>query len=452
MTIQTRPPLDSFADWIRATDAHARHRLDVLERAERLLAEGGDAPAEQRQTLCVKLERWRYQHLNERAGNLSATDVALTEALDLAANELAGRAPRPPRSPRAALRTAAQPSRPVAETAACLDSGSRLEDLVQRAGELTQERFGPLAESGSPAGRKRQMLLYAPLYLSNECVNHCPYCGFSYRLDVRRTHLTFDQAMAEAEILRGRGFRHILLVAGDFPSRTTTAYYAELIRALVARGVRPAIEVAPQSTHAYEQLVEAGACGITLYQETYDESLYRSYHRRGPKASFDWRLEGIERAAEAGIGRLGLGILLGLADPEEDFLRLVGHAAYLADRFGDRVLAFGLPRLHETPDDFQIPYQVSDDELVRLYSTLRIAFPTAELVLSTRETAALRARLARICITQMSAGSSTAPGGYGEAGGVSGEQFPIEDQRSPAEVAAWLSDAGFQPAWDVPSS
>lgn len=456
MTIQIRTPLDSFADWLRKADEHAAHRLELAGRAERLLTGQEQADEDQRLALAEKLERWRYQHLNHRAGDLTQADVELIESLDLAANELAGCSPRPARGARATINEASSESSPVSEAAWALDPATGVEELARRASALTAEHFGPANHGGCESIRKWRMLIYAPLYVSNQCINHCPYCGFNHALDVRRKHLAAEEAVAEAEILRRRGFRHILLVAGELPSRTTTEYFAELIRALRARGISPAIEIAPQSTRSYAELVRAGACGITLYQETYDEGLYRLYHFRGPKTSFDWRLEGGERAAEAGIGRLGLGILLGLAPPKDDLMRLVRHAAYLVDRFPDRALAFGLPRLHETPDDFEIPYPVSDDDLVRLYCALRVAFPEAELVLSTREPPALRARLAEICITQMSAGSSTAPGGYGQCAAGHGphrrsgsEQFPISDHRTPAEVAAWLREAGFEPVWDV---
>jgi 2-iminoacetate synthase len=145
--------------------------------------------------------------------------------------------------------------------------------------------------------------------------------------------------------------------------------------------------------------------------------------------------------------RLGLGILLGLADPREDLLAMMRHGLYLQRRFPDRTIAFSLPRIHEAPDDFEIPYPVSDDDLIRYYCALRIAFPQSVLVLSTRESAALRNRLAEICITQMSAGSSTAPGGYQAGSDTTGEQFPVADHRPPAEVADWLQHEGIQVCW-----
>lgn len=292
------------------------------------------------------------------------------------------------------------------------------------------------------------MFLYAPLYLSNHCINHCLYCGFRHPSRIVRRRLSLDEALRQSEVVAGRGFRHLLLVSGDFPSLTPPRYFAEIAAALAAGGLVPSVEIAPQGTADYETLVAAGVYGLTLYQETYDRQLYARYHPRGTKASYDWRLEGPERAAEAGIARLGLGVLLGLADPRDDLAALIRHAAYLEERFGDRAYAFSLPRIHEAPDGFEVPFPVDDETFVRLYAALRIAFPRSELVLSTRESAALRDRLAGICITQMSAGSSTAPGGYeADAQCPAGEQFPVCDRRTADEVTAALEGAGLLPTW-----
>ena len=133
---------------------------------------------------------------------------------------------------------------------------------------------------------------------------------------------------------------------------TTADYYADVARLMVREGVVPMVEIAPQSTIAYAQLASAGVCGVTLYQETYDEALFGEYHVRGPKSGFHWRLESQDRAAEAGMGRLGLGILLGLADPRQDFLALLRHGEYLHRRFPQCTLAFSLPRIHEGPEGF----------------------------------------------------------------------------------------------------
>jgi 2-iminoacetate synthase len=277
------------------------------------------------------------------------------------------------------------------------------------------------------------------------------YCGFRYPQQIVRRHLSLEEAIREAEVLGARGFRHILLVAGDFPRLTTVDYYAGVIGALAARGFHPTVEIAPQAADDYARLRAGGACGVTLYQETYDETHYRRYHPRGTKASFDWRLEGLDRAAEAGMTRLGLGILLGLADPRQDLVALMRHGGYLQSRFPDRALAFSLPRIREAPDAFQAPHEIDDRAFVRFYCALRIAFPQAELVLSTRESPALRDQLAGICITQLSAGSSTTPGGYVDASAAEplGRQFPVCDHRSPAQVAERLREMGFELLWDL---
>jgi 2-iminoacetate synthase len=496
MSADLQLPISALADWIRSTDSHAPARLAVLGRAERILAGNEAATAEQRRDVAERLERWRYQHLNERSGRLRACentgtgpehlcancgktapgeapvpglsrsfgseDRQLADWLDLAANRLAGRRARPPRWPRAAVYDHEGGDAQVETIDRCLDHRFPLDDLRRLAGELTAKHFAcgagvsPAMTAPTAAGTaapqcRRRMLLYAPLYLSSHCINHCIYCGFRYPHQIERRHLDFEEAMQQAEILLGRGFRHILVVGGDFPSLTTTEYYARILRGLTARGIRPAVEIAAQAIGSYAELAAAGACGVTLYQETYNERLYALYHPRGSKTSYDWRLEGPERAAEAGIGRLGLGFLVGLADPREDLVAMTRHAAYLHARFPECTLAFSLPRIREAPQGFVTPYPTGDETFIRMYCALRLAFPRAELVLSTRELPELRNRLAKICITQLSAGSSTSPGGYGDdaADHPAGQQFPVCDRRSVDEMVQWLRGEGFEVAWEA---
>jgi 2-iminoacetate synthase len=449
MTTQTNPSLESLAAWIRETDVHAAHRLPLLGHADGILSGDEKADSKDRADLAVRLERWRYQYINEGGNARQAMGRELVNILDMAANELAGRNPRPPRDTRNAIGDESLDTGSLADAIACLDPDTALDGLADRARRITQENFAVTDSLDGCAARR--MLLYAPLYLSSHCINHCAYCGFRYPLDIERKHLSTEQALAQADILRGRGFKHILLVGGDFPSLTTSEYYTEIIGRLAAQKIALAVEIAPQGTDAYARMVQAGARGVTLYQETYNEELYAVYHPRGTKSSFDWRLEGLDRAAETGMGRLGLGILLGLAEPRQDLLALMRHGRYLQTRFPESTLAFSLPRIHDAPDNFQPPYTVDDETFVRFYCVLRVAFPRAELVLSTREPESLRHRLARIVITQMSAGSSTIPGGYedSDSADTAGEQFPVCDQRTPAEVAQWLRNEGFEPTWEL---
>jgi|GEM_PF-253483 len=449
MDTQVIRSLSAFSEWIRTEDPHAGYHLDLLAQAQRILEGRQTAPPSLWADLAERLEQWRYQLLSERRGRLRPEELQLAEALDLAAARLAGRPARPPRSLRRVLWDP-EFGRPVIQQAQSrLDAAFPVDRLVAEAGRLTQAHFATPAANGTDVQRRR-MFLYVPLYLSNYCINYCLYCGFRYQEPIPRRQLSVQEALREAEVLYQWGFRHVLLVAGDFPSRMSTEYLTEIASRLRQRGFQLAVEIAPQTTAAYQALRAVGICGVTLYQETYHEDLYYQYHPRGVKTSYDWRLEGLERAAEAGMGRLGLGILLGLAPPAEDLLAMLRHALYLRQRFPDRILAFSLPRIHEAPAGFRIPFPVSDEQLIRMYCVLRVAFPEAELVLSTREPAWLRNRLARICITQMSAGSSTAPGGYVEKS-LSWRQKEVgTGSESPAECCR--PPVGLSPAQPSPLS
>ncbi|MBN1589358.1 MAG: radical SAM protein, partial [Pirellulales bacterium] len=414
-------------------------------------------PEADQAALADRLERWRYHWLAERPGRMTDIDQHLVEALDLAANQLAGRAARPPRRPRQAVlseeATSACEHPDLSPSCAVLDDARRwldpsipLDELTDRAARTTWAHFGVDDADSRESLTRRRILLYAPIYLSSFCINECVYCGFRFDQSLKRKHLSTAEAIGEADILRQRGFRHLLLVAGDFPRLTRTEYFAEIISRLHATDICPAIEIAPRTTRSYAELFAAGLCGVTLYQETYNERLYRQYHPGGTKAAFDWRLEAPERAAEAGATRLGLGVLLGLAEPRDDVLAMIRHAVYLQRRFPDCRLAFSLPRIHRAPPDFHPPYAVDDETFVRLYCALRLTFPDANLVLSTREQPALRDRLTRICITQLSAGSCTAPGGYSQE--ETDGQFPVHDQRRVDQVVGWLQTQGFRTVWD----
>lgn len=433
--------LSHYFEWVRVNDPHASHRLPLLELADGILTGGEPASNDRRQALSAALEQWRYQALNERPRHTRQEDLELLDALDVASNQLAGREERPPRRGRAAL---ADEDLAAGEETRALDAFDAMEGweaFESRAQAMTRHHFG------------NRILLYAPLYLSSECINYCVYCGFRYPHAMERKHLSVPETTAQAEILRGRGFRHLLLVAGDFPSLTTVDYHVSMVRALADLGLSTAVEIAPQNTTGYARLAAEGVQTVTLYQETYNEQLYAMYHPRGSKVSYDWRFEALERALEGGIPRVGLGVLLGLEEPRRDLIRLIRHGHYLQHRFPECTLAFSLPRIHEGPEGFEVPTPVDDDTLVRLYVALRLAFPEAELVLSTREPPALRDRLAKICITQLSAGSCTMPGGYvaDELVVPQDGQFPVVDHRGPADVAESLRQAGLQPTWELPT-
>jgi 2-iminoacetate synthase len=439
MLVEVESPVSGLRDWVRSADTNAAHRMPLLERAERIISGRELAGNAVRERLAEQLERWRYQHLEWARRHPNPLGCRLAETLDLMARRLMRRSPSRPRGARTALEDTFNTPIEVRRAWECLNRQVPLETVIQRAKRVTAEAFGP----------SRAVLLYAPLYLSSHCVNFCTYCAFRYPNELPRKHLSAQQAVEQAAVLRSRGLRHLLLVAGDYPQLTSPEYVVEIVRAVSQLGLAPALEIAPQTTSSYAALVNAGACGVTLYHEVYNESRYVEYHPRGSKRAYDWRLEGLERAAEAGVTRLGLGILLGLGEPREELAALVRHGVYLRDRHPDCTLAFSLPRIHEAPNGFHIPHAVNDETFIRMYCALRVAFPAATLVLSTRERAELRNRLAHVCITQLSAGSSTVPGGYENGVGAAecGGQFPVHDTRSVEEMARWVESAGLALRW-----
>lgn len=306
--------------------------------------------------------------------------------------------------------------------------------LLEKARRLTRQRFG------------RTVQLYAPIYLSSECVDTCTYCGFSRTNEIPRRTLTVEETVRETEHLLSEGFRHVLYVAGEHPRHVSPDYLEKVIRAVRLGLSSISIEVAPFPSDVYARLIQAGLDGVVIYQETYDPNLYARYHLAGPKKDFEGRLSSPEEAAKAGIRSLGMGILLGLAPWREDAAALVEHVRRLRKKYWQTEFTISLPRLRPCESDFDPPYPVSDRDFLGLIAALRLALPDVGLVLSTREPPALRDQLIGLGVTRMSAGSSTEPGGYTEPDH-SLKQFEIDDRRSPAEVARVIAAKGYEPVW-----
>lgn len=340
-------------------------------------------------------------------------------------------------------------------------SDAALEKLAARSQAVTLRQFG------------RTMRLFAPLYLSNECINNCKYCGFSRDNPILRVTLPVAQVVAEARHLAALGFRNILLVAGEHPKFVSSGYLAACIRALQEDAGIPGVslEVGPMETAEYQPLVAAGAEGLVVYQETYDRPTYEEMHTAGPKRDFNWRLDCAERAYAAGFRRLGIGALFGLADWRAEALTLAAHVDYLLKHCWKAHITVSLPRLRPAAGGFAPRAVLTDRELVQLLCAFRVTFPQVGLVLSTREGAELRDALIPLGVTIMSAGSHTEPGGYTGAGTedlhrtvrgrreeavladlppgtVAEGQFEIADQRTPGEVASVLRKKhGLEPVW-----
>jgi 2-iminoacetate synthase len=330
-----------------------------------------------------------------------------------------------------------------------------LETMARRAQAMSRRHFG------------RAMRLFAPLYLSNECINSCSYCGFSRENAILRVTLEAEQVRAEARHLASEGFRNILLVAGEHPKFVSNGYLEEIIRLLAPEIPSLSIEVAPMETADYVPLVRAGAEGLVVYQETYHRPTYTALHLAGPKKDFDWRMACPERGHAAGFRRIGIGVLLGLWDWREEAIALAAHLDHLQRTCWKSHLTISLPRLRPAAGGFAPTHPVSDRDFVQLLCAFRLHFPRAGFVLSTREPADLRDALAPLGVTLMSAGSHTEPGGYTGLGrdnlhltvrgralacdtpedALATEQFSTSDQRSAREVAARLREIGLDPVW-----
>ena len=329
--------------------------------------------------------------------------------------------------------------------------------MAQTAYALTLQNFG------------RTMRLFAPLYLSNECINNCRYCGFSRDNPILRVTLSVDEVIAEARHLARQGFRQILLVAGEHPKFVSRDYLAECVRALTSDFSSISIEVGPLETADYVPIVNAGADGLVVYQETYNRAVYSELHTAGPKRDFNFRLDCVGRGYAAGFRRLGVGVLIGLTRWQDDAAALAAHLEYLLRHCWQAQITVSVPRLRPAAGGFRPLFSMTDRELAQLVCALRITFPQVGIVLSTRERDALRDSLISLGVTMMSAGSHTEPGGYTHQGRehlhqtvrgrivapdfqngedeVATGQFEISDERSPAEIAAVLRRRGFEPVW-----
>ena len=343
-------------------------------------------------------------------------------------------------------------------------AGESLELLCRRSQALTRQRFG------------RVIRLFAPLYLSNECINNCQYCGFSRDNPILRVTLSVEEVVREARALKEQGFRNLLLVAGEHPKFITNGYMAECVAALHREVPGISLEVGPMETEEYRPLVDAGAEGLVVYQETYDREVYARMHTAGPKRNFEWRMETPERAYAAGFRRLGIGALFGLSDWRMEAISVAAHAAYLLRNCWKAQVTISLPRLRPCAGEFEPLTMMSDRELAQLICAFRLFLPDAGLVLSTREPAKLRDGLIPLGITLISAGSHTEPGGYTGAGRdkihrtergrivelASGAsewapsaaratnatgQFDIADGRSAGEMSELLKRLGYEPVW-----
>ncbi|MFZ3072018.1 MAG: [FeFe] hydrogenase H-cluster radical SAM maturase HydG [Thermodesulfobacteriota bacterium] len=315
-----------------------------------------------------------------------------------------------------------------------------LKRLYQAAFDIKEKVFG------------KRIVLFAPLYLSNLCVNNCLYCGFrSANKDIPRKALSTEEVVKEARALEGMGFKRILLVTGEDPSYGLD-YIIACIRAVYKKtGIRIVhLNAPPMGVEELKEIKAEGVGVFQVFQETYHAPTYELMHPSGKKKNYDWRITVMDRAFQAGFDDVGIGALLGLYDFRFDALSAIAHSKHLYETYGTHAHTISIPRLRPA-EGSKLPkkdagrYEVSNEELKKIVSVYRLSVPSAGVVASTRESAGLRNELIKIGASQLSAASKTDPGGYA-AKEETLSQFSTSDKRSMLEVMIDTIKAGCLPS------
>lgn len=316
---------------------------------------------------------------------------------------------------------------------------SHTENLYKAAWEIKQKIYG------------ERLVLFAPLYISNFCINDCEYCGFHARNKIKRKKLTLKEVENQVRILTRMGHKRLLLEFGEHPVESPIDYVVDVIQKIYSvkedRGEirRLNVNIAATTVEDYKKLKDVGIGTYQLFQETYHRETYEKLHK-GPKADFKRQLFAHDRAFEAGIDDIGLGVLYGLYDWRFDTLALISHGQYLDKKYGVGPHTFSVPRLQPAPTvKHKWPHEVSENDLLKIIAILRISVPYTGMIISTRERPEIRKKAFEIGISQTSAASCTSIGGYGQENEL--KQFSLSDERSVDEVIEGILDEGLLPSF-----
>ncbi|HOA72359.1 MAG TPA: [FeFe] hydrogenase H-cluster radical SAM maturase HydG [Phycisphaerae bacterium] len=321
-----------------------------------------------------------------------------------------------------------------------------LHELFETARKVKQEIYGS------------RLVLFAPLYISNLCSNECLYCAFRAKSKgVKRRALTQEEIARETRILVEQGHKRILIVAGESYPREGLKYVLDAIETVYntrsGRGEirRVNVNLAPLSVDEFRQLKAANIGTYQLFQETYHRETYAQMHVAGPKKDYDWRISAMDRAMEAGIDDVGIGVLFGLFDWRFEVLAMMQHIAHLEAKFGVGPHTISVPRLEPAVDSViasQPPHAVSDIDFRKIVAILRLAVPYTGIIMSTRETPNIRRESFALGVSQISAGSRTNPGGYSHDDNEGDEsQFQLGDHRPLDEVVRDVAELGYIPSF-----
>lgn len=314
-------------------------------------------------------------------------------------------------------------------------AAARLEEMAALSRMYTRQRFG------------NTIAMYIPMYITNSCTNSCVYCGFNRHNHFDRVVLTPSQIEEECKAIRSMApFENLLLVTGENPKVAGTDYLEEALRTCRPYFNNLTIEVMPLKTEDYKRLTLSGLNGVVCFQETYNRAKYKTYHPAGMKSNFEWRLDGFDRMGQAGLHKIGMGVLIGLEDWRTDVTMMARHLSYLRRTYWRTRFSVNFPRMRPAAGGFQPNVVMTDRELAQLTFAFRIFDHDVDLSFSTRERPDFRDNMLTLGATSMSAGSKTDPGGY-RVYPQSLEQFAVSDSRTPAEVAEAIRARGYEPVW-----
>jgi 2-iminoacetate synthase len=320
------------------------------------------------------------------------------------------------------------------------------QEIYQLAKEIKDKFYG------------NRIVMFAPLYLSNYCVNGCVYCPYHYKnKTIKRKKLTQEEIKAEVIALQDMGHKRLALETGEDPENNPLEYVLESIKTIYSiqhkNGAirRVNVNIAATAVEDYKKLKDAGIGTYILFQETYHKENYESLHPTGPKHNYAYHTEAMDRAMEGGIDDVGLGVLFGLHMYRYDFVGLLMHAEHLEAAMGVGPHTISVPRIRPADDidPTEFKNSISDDIFEKIVAVLRIAVPYTGMIVSTRESKKTRERVLQLGVTQLSGGSRTSVGGYvePETEADNSKQFEVEDKRTLDEVVNWLLSLGFIPSF-----
>ncbi|MGN0215930.1 MAG: [FeFe] hydrogenase H-cluster radical SAM maturase HydG [Prevotella sp.] len=318
-----------------------------------------------------------------------------------------------------------------------------------------RERIHNLARDVKKRIYGNRIVLFAPLYLSNYCVNGCVYCPYHAKNhQLPRKKLTQEEVRNETLALQDLGHKRLALESGEHPIETPIEYILDCINTIYSthhkHGAirRVNVNIAATTVENYKKLKEAGIGTYILFQETYNKENYERLHPSGPKSDYAWHTEAMDRAQTAGIDDVGCGVLFGLSPYAYDFVGILMHAEHLDARFGVGLHTISVPRIRPADDidPHTFPNAVADDDFLHIIACIRLAVPYTGMIISTRESPHVRGEALHLGISQISGGSRTSVGGYAEPDEETA-QFETNDTRSLDQVIAWLIDLGYIPSF-----